>query len=133
MVINSWISENEMIDFYRLTNGTEQIWTFRVKESHDQTLKSLIDYALGTPSLSNAISYLKHIFYEYELTDHATTYFSIDFTPVDKGPGVFRAHPSLLKNNDYKNLIDNTIIFTLLEDLRDKNSSFYQTNIIIKL
>ena len=36
MVINNWISENEMIDFYRLTNGNEQTWTFRVKESHVQ-------------------------------------------------------------------------------------------------
>ena len=60
------------------------------KESHDQTLKSRIDYVLGTPSLSNAISDVKHIFHECELTDHATSYFSIDFTPEDRFPGVFR-------------------------------------------
>ena len=78
----------------------------------------------GTPSLFNAISDVKHIFHEYEPTDHATSYFSIDFTPEDRGPGVFRAHPSLLKNNDYKNHIDNTITFTLLEHLRDKQSAF---------
>ena len=82
-----------MIDFYRFTNGKEQIWTYRVKESHDPTLKGRIDYVLCTPSLSNAISDVKHIFHEYELTDHATSYFSIDFTPANKGPGVFRAHP----------------------------------------
>ena len=35
-----------------------------------------------------------------------------------------------MKNNDYKNHIDNTITFTLLEDLRDKQSAFYLTNII---
>ena len=118
-----------MIDFYRFTNGNEQIWTYRVKESHDQTIKSRIDYVLGTPSLSNAISDVKHIFHEYELTDHATSYFSIDFLPVNKGPGVFRAHPSLLKNNDYKNLIENTIVFTMLNNLTNKDSAFYKTNL----
>ena len=96
MVINNWITENEMINFQRFINGNEQIWTYRVKESHDQTIKSRIDYVLCTQSLSNAISDVKHIFHEYELTDHATSYFSIDFAPVNKGPGVFRAHPSLL-------------------------------------
>ena len=62
LVINNWIEENEILDFYRFTNGNEQIWTYKVKENHDQTLKSRIDYVLGTPSLSNAISDVKHIF-----------------------------------------------------------------------
>ena len=56
LVINNWISENEMLDFFRFTNGNEQIWTYKVKEKNDQTLKSRIDYVLGTPSLANAIS-----------------------------------------------------------------------------
>ena len=70
----------------------------------------------------------KHVLHEYNLTDHATSYFSIDFTPNNKGPGVFRAHPSLLKNQDYKNLIDNSIRRTLLEDLKNKNSHFFIQN-----
>ena len=90
MVINNWISENKIIYFYRFKNGNEQIWTYSVKESHDQTLKGRIDYVLGTPNLSNAISDGKHIF-------HAISFFSIDFAPENKGPGVFRAHPALLK------------------------------------
>ena len=83
---------------------------------------------LGTPSLSYAISDIKHVLHEYNLTDHATSYFTIDFAPNNKGPGVFRAHPSLLKNNDYKNLIDNSIMRTLLEDLKDKNGQFFIQN-----
>ena len=88
-VINNWIKENEILDLYRFTNGNEQIWTYKVKENHAQTLKSRIDYVLGTLSLSNAISDVKHIFHEYELIDHATSFFSIDFVPANKGPGVF--------------------------------------------
>ena len=53
-----------MIDFYRFTNGKEQIWTYRCKETHDKTLKGRIDYVLGTPSLASAISDVKHIFHE---------------------------------------------------------------------
>ena len=45
---------------------------------------------LGTPSLSNAISDVKHIFHEYELTDHASSNFSIDFAPTNKGSGVIQ-------------------------------------------
>ena len=59
LVINNWISENEIIDFYRFTNGNKQIWTYRVKENHDQTLTSRIDYVLGTPRISNVISDIK--------------------------------------------------------------------------
>ena len=47
----------------------------------------------GTLSLASAISDVKHIFHEYELTDHATSYFTIHFLKTEMGPGVFRAHP----------------------------------------
>ena len=69
-----------------------------MKETHNKTLKSMLHYVLGTPSLCYAISDIKHVFHEYDISDHAGTYFSIDFLPQSKGPGVFRAHPSLLKN-----------------------------------
>ena len=64
MVINNWIENNELPDFYRLTNGITQSWTYRVKESHEQTLKSRLDYVLGTSSLVYAISDIKHVLHE---------------------------------------------------------------------
>ena len=39
LVINNWIANEEMIDFYRFTNGSDKIWTYRCKETHDQTQK----------------------------------------------------------------------------------------------
>ena len=66
---------------------------------------------------------MKHIFHEFDITDHASTYFSIDFLPQNKGPGVFRAHPSLLNNKDYKAHIYNVILHTLLDDIKDKTIS----------
>ena len=81
IVINNWITNEEMIDFYRFTNGNEQVWTYEVKETHNKTLKGRIHYVLGTPSLAFAISDVKHIFHEYELTDHATSYSTIEFLP----------------------------------------------------
>ena len=30
IVINNWITNEEIIDFYRFTNANEQIWTYRV-------------------------------------------------------------------------------------------------------
>ena len=98
LVINSWIEASEMLDYFRLTNGNIQQWTYRVKESHDKTLKSRLDYVLGTPSLCYVISDIKHVFHKYDISDHASTYFSIVFLPQSNGPGVLRAHPSLLKN-----------------------------------
>ena len=69
----------KLLIFYRFTNGNDRIWTYRCKDTHDKTLKGRIDYVLGSPSLASAIYYVKHIFHEYELTDHATSYFTIDF------------------------------------------------------
>ena len=125
LVINSWIEASEMLDFFRLTNGNIQQWTYRVKETHNKTLKSRLDYVLGSPSLCYAISDINHIFHEFDISDHASTYFSIDFLPQSQGPGVFRAHPSLLKNKEYKNLIQNIIIYTMVEDIDDKQCSDY--------
>ena len=61
----------EMIYFYIFTNGNQQVWTYRVKEIHSYTLKSIIDYVLGTPNVASTISDVNHIFNKYELTDHA--------------------------------------------------------------
>ena len=80
---------------------------------------------MGSPSSCYAISYINHIFHEYDITDHASTYFSLDFLPQSQGPGVFRADPSLLKNKDYKNLIQNVILYTMIEDIEDKQCSDY--------
>ena len=64
------------------------------------------------------------------MTDHATSFFSIDFVPANKGPGVFRAHPALLKNKDYNCLIENSIRFTIIDDLKNKESAFYKNNLV---
>ena len=125
LVINSWIEASEMLDFFRLTNGNIQQWSYRVKETHNNTLKSRLDYVIGSPSLCYAISDINHIFHEFDISDHASTYFSIDFLPQSQGPGVFRAHPSLLKNKEYKNLIQNLIIYTMVEDIEDKQCPEY--------
>ena len=36
LVINSWIEASEMLDYFRLTNGNIQQWTYRVKETHNK-------------------------------------------------------------------------------------------------
>ena len=120
LVINSWIEANEILDFYRLLNGNTQAWTYRTKETHNKTLKSRLDYVLGTPSLCYSISNVTHVFHEYDITDHASTYFSIDFQPKNEGPGVFRAHPSLLQNKEYISIINNLILRTIIDDLKDQ-------------
>ena len=101
----------------------------RVKETHDKTLKGRIDYLLGTPTLASAISDVKHIFHGYELTDYATIFSTIDFLPTEKGPGVYRAQLSLLKHYNYKGIIDNTIKYTLLDDISYKSCTFYRRNL----
>ena len=64
---------------------------------------------------------MTHIFHEYDITDHAITYFSIDFQPQNNGTRVFRAPPSLLKNKEYASLINNLILRTVLDDVKDQN------------
>ena len=42
-----------------------------------------------------------------------------------RAQGVFRAHPSLLKNKEYRNLIQNLITYTMVEDMEDKQCPDY--------
>ena len=67
LVINSWIEASEMLDFFRLTNGNIQQWSYRVKETNNKTLKSRLDYVMGSPSLCYAISDINHIFHEFDI------------------------------------------------------------------
>ena len=49
---------------------------------------------------------------------------TIDVDEADRGPGVFRANPNLLNCTNFKILLDNAIIFTLMDAINDKSTEF---------
>ena len=65
------------------------------------------------------------VFHEHELTDHASLIFTLDIEKAERGPGVFRAHPALLKHPNYKTLINNVIRFSVIDVIANKESQLY--------
>ena len=88
--------------------------------------KGRIDHLLATPSLMLFISESRYIFHEYEITDHACLIFTIDIEKAEKGLGVFRANPALLKHPNYKTLINNVIRFSVIDVIKNKDSTLYK-------
>ena len=44
---------------------------------------------------------------------------------AEKGRGIFKANPSSVNQPNYKTLINNVIIFTIIDAIKDKESSNY--------
>ena len=88
--------------------------------------KGRIDHLLATPKLSPFISEARYVFHEHELTDHASLIFTLDIEKAERGPGVFRAHPALLKHPNYKTLINNVIRFSVIDVIANKESQVYK-------
>ena len=61
---------------------------------------------MATPAIIPFMSDLATKTLGYEISDQNLNSYNLDFENVEKGPGLFRAHPSLLKNSNYKKKYD---------------------------
>ena len=73
---------------------------------------------MATPAIIPFMSDLATKTLGYEISDHNLISFNLDFENVEKGPGLFRAHPSLLKNSNYKKSMIFNIRKTILEGIK---------------
>ena len=53
------------------------------------------------------ISEARYVFHEHKISGHASLLFTVDIEKSEKGPGIFRANPSLLNHPIYKTFINN--------------------------
>ena len=87
--------------------------------------KARLDYVMATPTLLANINNFRHFFHGFDISDHSSSIFSVDFEKADRGKGTFRAHPSILKHPNYTTLIHNVIKFGILDGLEDKEGEFF--------
>ena len=125
-VLRTWTESEELIDVFRTFEPEESIFTYRTKDGSRQ---SRLDYVLATPGLIPNITTFSHRYYGYDHSDHSASIFQVDFEKAERGPGVFRAHPSLLKYPSYKTQMMAAIRSKILENLQDKTSEVYTKNI----
>ena len=81
------------------------------------------------------ITGFSHNIHPFEISDHASLSFTIDFEQAPQGIGTFKAHPLILKHTSYKTLIHNVLRHAIIDGLSDKTSDFYNeciTNLINK-
>ena len=123
IAILNWIDTGELIDVVRCFDPDTHFYSWRTKNFKQ---KGRIDRLLATPSLFPCISVARYIFPEHYITDHASLIFTIDIKKAEKGRGVFRANPSLVRHPNYKTLISNIIIFSVNDVIKNKNSTIYK-------
>ena len=70
---------------------------------------------------------VKYIYLGKGITYHSSLNFVVDIEKQDKGKGIFRANPSLLKHPNYITLIHNVIYNNILEAIKEKDSAIYIT------
>ena len=80
---------------------------------------------MATPTLLANINNFRHFFHGFDISDHSSSIFSVDFEKADRGKGTFRAHPSILKHPNYTTLIHNVIKFGILDGVEDKEGPFF--------
>ena len=115
-VLEMWEHEEELLDCYRHEHPDETCYTFRTK---NQLKKARLDYAFVSPPLLEHIVEIDHHYIDEELTDHSATIIQLYITKYTRGPGIFRAHPLIEQNLDYRTLINNTIRATILHNIKD--------------
>ena len=71
------------------------------------------------------ITRAKYIYLGSDISDHSSTNFAIDVEKQEKGTGIFRANPSLLKHQNYITLIHNVIYNEVLEAVDQNVSQIY--------
>ena len=124
-VMRMWEESEELIDTFRFLHPDSLTHTWRTK---DNSKHSRLDYVMATPATLPFISDFGHHYHGFEISDHSSTTFSLDFEGAEKGPGIFRAHPSLLKNLNYKKSMSFSIRQVILDGIHDKHNSIYIHN-----
>ena len=79
-----------------------------------------------TPKLLEYITRANYIYLGNEVTDHSSINFAVDIEKQEKGKGLFRANPSLLKHPNYITLIKNVIYNEVLDSIKQDKSTLYQ-------
>ena len=130
VVLSTWLESEELVDVLRVFEPEKEVHTFRTK---DNSKSGRLDYVLATPNLIPNITSFVHKYMGYDHSDHSATLLHIDFEKSEQGPGVFRAHPSLLKYPSYKTQIMSAIRLKILESISNKKSPTYISNLQLAL
>ena len=94
-MINNWINTEELIDAVRFFHPTGPLYSWKTLKGDK---KGRMDHLLVTPKLMEHISRVNSIYLGKGITDHSSLNFAVDIENQEKGKGIFRANPSLLKH-----------------------------------
>ena len=124
-VINNWINTEELIDAVRFFHPIGPLYSWTTLNGDK---KGRLDHLLVTPKLMEHITRVNYIYLGKKISDHSSLNFAIDIEKQEKGKGIFRANPSLLKHPNYITLMHNVIYNDILEAVKDKTSPIYITS-----
>ena len=83
-VMRTWEESEELIDTFKLHNPDINIYTWRPKDSQKG---SRLDITIATPAILPFIANFSHRNHGYDVSDHSSTAFTLDFERSEKAPG----------------------------------------------
>lgn len=119
--LRKMISDRNLCDIWRQRNQNKR--TFSWKRIIEDRLKmSRIDICLIHESMK---LYTKNIFYkETSMSDHSLIHLQIDFSIIERGPGVWVLNNTFLNENAFCSQVDALII-------RERNNMLYGSNLLV--
>ena len=103
--LNTIINTNSLIDIWRVQHPNTNKYTWH--SNTKPVIFSRLDYFLISNNLVNFVN--KTDIKSGYNTDHSIITLNVDFVKIDKGPGVFKINNSVLLQNEYQNIIKNSI------------------------
>jgi exonuclease III len=119
---NSLIDNQKFVDSFRHYHPNKTKYTYRAFRKDKCDLRGRLDYGFISPSLLPYLKKVSHTAQNYDVTDHATYYISLDITESKRGKGIFRCSPTMHKDIEYQRLIRNTIRQSVYDSLKETPS-----------
>lgn len=128
--LHELLARNDLIDLWRSRNRDSN--TFSWKRVINGTLKmSRIDFYLVPNSIK---SYVRHIFYKHTLiSDHDYIYMQLDFSQVERGPGVWVFNNQFLLEDRFCNIITDLVRRETEDMLYDHDRLVWWDNVKFKI
>lgn len=128
--LSTLISDFDLYDIWRHRNQESKVYSWK-RVIQGELKMSRIDFYLVSKNLGN---FIKNVFYKHTtLSDHDFIYMKIDFSRIEKGPGVWIFNNTFLKDDNFINEIKSLIELEMKDMLYEREFTVWWDNLKYKI
>ncbi|KAL5020752.1 hypothetical protein ScPMuIL_002165, partial [Solemya velum] len=128
--LSTLISDFDLYDIWRHRNQESKVYSWK-RVIQGELKMSRIDFYLVSKNLGN---FIKNVFYKHTtLSDHDFIYMKIDFSRIEKGPGVWIFNNTFLKDDNFINEIKSLIELEMKDMLYEREFTVCGDNLKYKI